>query len=470
MPHPSVPLLQFLGAAGTVTGSRFLVETPRARMLVDCGLFQGEKPLRLRNWEPFPVPPASLDAVVLTHAHVDHSGYLPVLGRDGFRGSVLATQRSVDLCRIVLPDSGRLQEEDAAYANRKGFSKHRPALSLFTERDAEAILASFRAVPFDAPVEVAPGVRATFRPAGHILGSASVRLDLDGDEPRALVVSGDLGRPAHPLLAPPAPPAESDALLIEATYGDRTHEEEAGLARFADALVRTAERGGVAVIPAFAVDRTEVVLFHLRRLMQEGRVPRLPVYVDSPMALATLSVYREAIAQGDPEVRAELRGGGDPFDPGDLRETRDVASSKAIHGERGPAIIVSASGMATGGRVLHHLAARLPDPRNSVILAGFQASETRGRLLLEGRPFVKMLGRYVPVRAEVVDASGFSVHADQGELLAWLARASAPPGMVFVVHGEPGPAQALRAAIGSRLGYGAVVPRHGERVCIERRA
>ncbi len=470
MPHPSVPLLRFLGAAGTVTGSRFLVETPHARVLVDCGLFQGDKALRLRNWEPFPVSPASLDAVLLTHAHVDHSGYLPVLGRDGFHGTVYATPRTVDLCRIVLPDSGRLQEEDAAYANRKGFSKHSPALSLFTERDAQSILASFRPTPFDAPVEVAPGVRASFRFAGHILGAASVRLELDGDEPRTLFVSGDLGRPMHPLLVPPARPLASDALLIEATYGDRVHDVEAGLARFADALVRTAERGGVAVIPAFAVDRTEVVLLQLRKLMAQGRVPQLPVYVDSPMALAALAVYREAIAQGDPEVRAELRGAADPFDHGDLREARDVASSKAIHQERGPAIIVSASGMATGGRVLHHLAARLPDPRNSVILVGYQASETRGRLLLEGRPFVKMLGRYVPVRAEVVDASGFSVHADQSELIAWLAGAGQPKGMVFVVHGEPGPAEALRAAIASRLGYGAVVPRHGEKVCIDRAA
>jgi metallo-beta-lactamase family protein len=468
MPRASVPLLQFLGAAGTVTGSRFLVETQHARVLVDCGLFQGEKPLRLRNWEPFPVPPASLDAVVLTHAHVDHSGYLPVLGRDGFRGTVYATPRTLDLCRIVLPDSGRLQEEDAAYANRKGFSKHSPALSLFTERDAESILGSFRAVPFGAPVEVAPGLRVGFQPAGHILGAASVRLELGGDDPRTLFVSGDLGRPTHPLLVPPAPPAASDALLIEATYGDRTHDDAEGLARFADALVRTAERGGVAVIPAFAVDRTEVVLFHLRQLMREGRVPPLPVYADSPMALAALSVYREAIAQGDPEVRADLHGVAELFDPGDLREARDVASSKAIHRESGPAIIVSASGMATGGRVLHHLAARLPDPRNSVILVGYQASDTRGRLLLEGRPFVKMLGRYIPVRAEVVDASGFSVHADQGELLGWLGRAGQPMGMVFVVHGEPGPAEALRAAIVSKLDYGAVVPRHGEKVCIER--
>jgi metallo-beta-lactamase family protein len=468
MSHPSGPVLQFLGGAGTVTGSRFLIETPRARVLVDCGLFQGEKPLRLRNWEPFPVPPAALDAVVLTHAHVDHSGYLPALGRDGFSGTVHATRRTLDLCRIVLPDSGRLQEEDAAYANRRGFSKHKPALSLFTERDAEAILESFRPAAYDAPVEVAPGVRVRFSRAGHILGSASVTLELAGDESRTLVVSGDLGRQTHPLLMPPAPPPACDALLVESTYGDREHEDEAGLSGFAEALVRTAERGGVAVIPAFAVDRTEVVLFHLKSLMQAGKVPPLPVYVDSPMALAALAVYRDAIAEGDPELRAELHGGEDPFDPGDLREARDVASSKAIHEQRGPAIIVSASGMATGGRVLHHLAARLPDARNSVILVGFQASETRGRLLLEKRPFVKMLGRYVPVRAEIVDASAFSVHADQSELVAWVAGAAAPPGLTFVVHGEPESAQSLRSALAQRLGLPAVVARHGEKVCIER--
>ena len=259
-------------------------------------------------------------------------------------------------------------------------------------------------------------------------------------------------------------------LLVEATYGDRDHDDEAGLARFAQALVRTAERGGVAVIPAFAVDRTEVVLLHLRRMMREGRVPRVPVYVDSPMALAALAVYRAAIAGGDPEIRSELHGASDLFDTGDLRETRDVASSKAIHGVGGPAIIVSASGMATGGRVLHHLAARLPDPRNSVILTGFQASETRGRLLLEGRPFVKMLGRYVPVRAEVVDASAFSVHADQGEIVAWVGSAKQPPGLTFVVHAEAAPAEALRAALAARLGLGAVIARHAERVCVERSA
>jgi metallo-beta-lactamase family protein len=468
MSDPGVPVLQFLGGAGTVTGSRFLVETPRARVLVDCGLFQGEKALRLRNWEPFPVPPASLDAVVLSHAHVDHSGYLPALARDGFGGTVHATQRTLDLCRIVLPDSGRLQEEDAAYANRRGFSKHHPALSLFTERDAQDVLESFRPAAFEAPIEVAPGVSARFSRAGHILGSASVTLVLAGDEPRTLVVSGDLGRRAHPLLLPPVPPPACDALLVESTYGDREHEDEAGLARFAEALLRTAERGGVALIPAFAVDRTEVVLFHLRRLMQAGKLPSLPVYVDSPMALAALAVYRDAIADGDPELRPGLGAGEDPFDPGDLREARDVASSKAILHESGPAIVVSASGMATGGRVLHHLAARLPDPRNSVILVGYQASETRGRLLLEKRPFVKMLGRYVPVRAEIVDASAFSVHADRSELLAWVAGASAPPGLCFVVHGEPGPAQALREGLAERLGIPAVVARHGEKVCIER--
>lgn len=461
------PSLHFLGAARTVTGSRFLVDSPRARVLLECGLFQGLKSLRLRNWAPFPVDPRSIHAVVLSHAHLDHSGYLPALVAQGFEGPVFCTANTAALCRILLPDSGRLQEEDAAYANRKGYSKHEPALPLYTEADAECALRRFRALDFGAPQEVAPGIRATLSRAGHILGSASVRLDLDDGDAESVFFSGDLGRPRHPILLPPEPPPRCGTLLVESTYGGRRHDEASAERVLADAIVRTAGRGGAVVIPAFAVDRTEVLLLTLRRLEASGRIPHLPVYVDSPMALASLQVYERAAAAGDPEIRPELRGRGNPFDPRDLIEARDVAASKAIHDAKLPAVIVSASGMATGGRVLHHLARRLPDPRNAIVLVGFQAAGTRGRALLEGAPALKLLGRYVPVRAEIVDAGGFSVHADEPEILDWLAQAPAAPRAVFAVHGEPEASSALQHAIARQTGWSAVVPQDGERVRLD---
>jgi metallo-beta-lactamase family protein len=463
----AAPLLRFLGAAGTVTGSRFLFDTPAARVLVDCGLFQGLKPLRQRNWHAFPVAADSIDAVLLTHAHVDHSGYLPALARQGFRGSIFATANSAALCRIVLPDSGHLQEEDAAHANRAGYAKHRPALPLYTQRDAERALGLFRTVGWDAPIDVAPGVRARWRPAGHILGAASVTIELDGARPRTITISGDLGRPQHPLLCTPAAPPASDVLLVESTYGDRRHEDAASMQAFEDALRRTAARGGMTVIPSFAVDRTEVVLFHLRRLMRAGRLPIMPVFVDSPMALAALDVYRAALAAGGPDVGPQPLGDGDPFDPGDLRAARTPRDSEAINAVRGPGVIVSASGMAVGGRVLHHLRHRLPEARNTLLLPGFQAEGTRGRGLLEGATEVKLLGRYVPVRAEVVSVPAFSVHADQHELVDWVGSAPRAPEMIYVVHGEPQAAGALRGAIEQRLGWAAVVPRYLETVRLD---
>jgi metallo-beta-lactamase family protein len=456
--------LRFLGGAGSVTGSRFLVEAPGARVLVDCGLYQGMRALRRRNWEPFAVDPASLDAVVLTHAHVDHCAYLPALVRQGFRGPVFATPGCTELARIVLPDSGRLQEEDAAHANRRGYSKHSPARPLYTEEDAHAALALLRTVPYGTSHSVAAGVLASFRPAGHILGSASVHLAFERGDTQGLLVSGDLGRPVHPLLEPPSPPAAAETVLIESTYGDRDHGPVDDSETLAEAVRRTCDRGGVVVIPAFAVDRTELVLHRLRELTDAGRVPRMPVYVDSPMALAALSVYRRAVAEGWPEIRPELRGKTRPFDPGDLHEVRSVDGSKALRDVDGPAVIVSASGMATGGRVLHHLEQRLPDPRHSVVLVGYQALGTRGRRLLSGEPSLKMHGRYVPVRAEIVDLTGFSVHADRGEILGWLRQAPAAPGVCFVVHGEPEASASLRDAIAKELGWNAVVPAYLERV------
>jgi metallo-beta-lactamase family protein len=458
----AAPTLRFLGAAGTVTGSRFLLSTPHARVLVDCGLFQGQKALRLRNWEPFPVSPESLHAVVLTHAHVDHCGYLPALVRAGYRGPVFATRGTAELAAIVLPDAGRLQEEDASFANREGFSKHEPALPLYTEEDARVAAEAIVPIATSVEREIAPGVRLVLRRAGHILGAASVTLVLEGPPERRLVVSGDLGRPGHPLLCAPEPPDAADWVLVESTYGDREHDDGGVAGALAEAVSETARRGGVVVIPAFAVDRTEGVLFQLRELAAAGRIPRLPVYVDSPMALAALRVYRRALAEGWDEVRPELRGHEDVLDPGGLEEVRDPRASRALCEAPGPFVVVSASGMATGGRVLHHLIERLPDPRNSVLLVGYQVRGTRGHRLLSGERVVKMLGRYVPVRAEIRDLSAFSVHADASELVGWLARAPRPPRGVFAVHGEPSASAALAARVERELGWPTVAARDGE--------
>jgi metallo-beta-lactamase family protein len=465
--RPSVPILRFLGATETVTGSRFLVDTPRARILVDCGLFQGLKSLRERNWATFPVDPASIDAVILTHAHVDHSGYIPALVRNGFKGSVYATPATCALAEIVLPDSGHLHEEDAAYANRKGFSKHVPALPLYTEEDARRSLTNFRRTAFDTRTEVADRVYATFRHAGHILGAAMVALEIGGSSSRTVGFSGDLGRPQHPILQPPAAPPDADFLLVESTYGDRRHEDVESMRAFEDALARTAERGGMVVIPSFAVDRTEVVLFHLRSLMLAKKIPEMPVWVDSPMALATLKVYRQALAEGSAEIKPELRGDQEVFDAGNLIEARHPEESMAINAEKGPGIIISASGMATGGRVLHHLAHRLSEPQNTVLLVGYQADGTRGRSLLNGARSLKMLGRYIAVHAEVVNVPAFSVHADQAEILAWLKRAPRTPMTTFVVHGETNAAGGLHDLIEQELGWTVVVPRHFEQVRLD---
>ncbi len=465
-----MPVLTFLGATGTVTGSRFLIDTAAARVLVDCGLYQGVKEFRLRNWDPFPVEPASVDAVVLTHAHIDHCGYVPALARLGFEGPVYATPDTVELAGIVLPDSGYLMEEEAAFANRHGYSKHHPARALYTKAEAELALRLFRDIPFGEAREVAPGVFATLRPSGHILGAASVLLELrERSGRRRILFSGDLGRDAHPLLVPPTPIGDVDVVVMESTYGDRLHDDAGALETIAAAIRRTAARGGTVVIPAFAVDRTEVVLFRLRELLDQGRIPELPVFVDSPMALSALRVYRRALAEGRPDVRSEVRssGAGDVLGTGDVREARDVEASKAIDRHDFPSIVISASGMATGGRVLHHLSRRLPDPRNTIVLVGFQAVQTRGRMLAEGAREIKMLGRYVPVRAEIVTLPSFSVHADRNELVAWLGTGVPPPEHVYLVHGETEAASKLAATIADELDRIATVPTLGERVRLD---
>ena len=456
------PALTFLGAVDTVTGSRFLLETDQHRVLVDAGLYQGLPEHRRRNWEPFPVDPAGIDAVLLTHAHLDHTGYLPRLVRDGFRGRVLCTSETAELTAIVLRDSAHLQEEDARYANLEGFSKHDPALPLYTAQDVEQSLRLLEPIEFGGSVGVASDVRAVFRPAGHILGSSTVEVRI-GEH--SVAFSGDLGRAHHPLLGPPADPPAVDSIVVEATYGDRRHPRPDPHV-LADAVTRTIERGGSVLVPAFAVDRTELVLLELRRLMDEHLIPEVPVFVDSPMALAALEVYRRAAARGGAQFRPGTRELVAGLDGRGVHAVRDAEGSERLNRPRAPCIVISASGMASGGRVVHHLAQQLPDRRNCVVLTGFQADGTRGRQLAEGAREVKIHGRYVPVRAEVVAVPDFSVHSDAGETVQWLSRAPEPPRTVYVVHGEPPAARELATRISSELGWVAVVPRYRERVLV----
>lgn len=466
---PARPQLTFLGGARSVTGSRFLIETPSSRVLVDCGLFQGLKDLRLRNWQPFPVPPSSINAVLLTHAHIDHSGYLPALIRDGFTGRVYATDETRKLCSILLPDCGYLQERDAGYANKVGYSKHKPAKAIYTEEDGENAMKFFESVNFEQEIEITPDVHARWIPAGHILGSAMIALEIrDKVHPRKIFFTGDLGRPHHPLLMPPTPFAEADILVTESTYGDRVHDDEMNALHIVEETINsTVARGGNIIIPAFAVDRTEVVLLLIKKLVEQRKIPSLPVFVDSPMALKTLEVYRDAIREGAMGIRADLNGMNSPFDPGNLIEAKTVDESKAIRNHAYPSIIISASGMVTGGRIMHHLAHYLPDHRNAVILVGFQAAGTRGRSLVEGATSLKLLGRYVKVRASIVEVDAFSVHADSNEILEWLGKARRAPEITYVVHGEEAAALELSRKIEEELSWSAVVPKLMERVRLD---
>ncbi|MAT05649.1 MAG: MBL fold metallo-hydrolase [Acidimicrobiaceae bacterium] len=457
---PSGPTLTFLGGARTVTGSKTLLETGDTRVLIDCGVFQGRKELRLANWAEFPVDPASIDAVVLTHAHVDHSGYVPRLCRAGFRGPVYATGGTCDLAAIVLPDSGHLHEEEAAFANRKGYSKHHPAQPLYTEADAVRSLAQFVPVGFGERRTVAAGIDVEWTRAGHILGAASLHVDV-GD--RRLVFSGDLGRAGHPLLLPPDPIGAADVVVVESTYGDRAHLDVDAAAALTLVVNDTARQGGVVIIPAFAVDRTEVVLWHLDQLVERGDIPNLPIFVDSPMASRALDVYRNGRLRGSPEFRPGVADR--PLFPSlDITETPTTEASKSLNARHGPFVIVSASGMATGGRVLHHLADRIGDSRNAVVLVGFQAPGTRGDQLRHGADRIKMFGSEYRVAADVVSIE-LSSHADRSELLAWLATAD-DPDLVLVNHGEPDAAASLADAVHERLGVPAMVPAPGERVAV----
>lgn len=461
------PALTFLGGAGTVTGSKFLARSGRAQVLLDCGLFQGTKELRRRNWEPLGLPAEQVDGVILTHAHLDHCGYLPALARQGFSGRVLATGYTAELAEVVLRDSARLLAEDAEHANSRGWSKHRPALPLYTEDDVDRAIALITPVGHGQVAAAGPDAQVTLHRAGHILGSAWATVQITGNRGQVTIAtSGDLGRTGHPLLLPPEPFTGADVLLVEATYGNRKHGVASAREAFAAAINRTLRRGGSVIIPAFAVDRTEVILRTLRELREAGDIRAAPVFVDSPMALAALAVYQRAIAGRSAELRPEILADGPrALDPGQLTELSSVAESMTANHPAQPSLIVSASGMATGGRVLHHLRHLLPDRRNTVIIVGFAADGTRARDLASGARVIKIHGEYIPVRAEVVEVDAFSAHADADDLLAWLGNAP-PPAVTYVVHGEPSASARLRDRIDSELGWTAVVPRLGEQVTV----
>ena len=460
--------LRFLGAAGTVTGSKFAIEMDGRTTLVDCGLFQGLKELRLRNWEPLPLAARSVDRVVLTHAHIDHSGYLPRLLAQGFRGDVFATRGTADLLRVLLPDSGHLQEEEARYRNVTGTTKHHPALPLYTAADGVAAAARVTAVEWGHPFALGDAMHGTFAHAGHILGAATLHLECRAaGTMRHLVFSGDLGRYDAPILRDPAPLGEADYVMVESTYGDRRHEHTPIPEQLERVLKAAVARGGAIVMPAFAVGRTQELLFHLSALESARRIPRMPIYVDSPMAVDATAIYAAHAEEFDDEMRALLRSGRSPLRPPGLRLARTPDESRAINAVDGPVLIISASGMATGGRVLHHLRRRLPDPRTTVILVGYQAIGTRGRQLEDGARTVRIFGEEVPVRAHVETVHGLSAHADADGLMRWLRTATRAPRRTFIVHGDPAPAQTLAGRIRGELGWPVTVPAHGESVTLD---
>ncbi len=477
--------ITFLGAAQTVTGSKHLLDTGASKVLIDAGLFQGLKELRQRNWEPLPIPAKDLDAIVLTHAHLDHCGYLPRLVSQGFRGRVFCTAGTKDLCGIVLPDSGRIQEEDAEQANRHGYSRHQPALPLYTEDDAVNALTLLQPVGYDRPMPVADGVEVEFINAGHLLGSSYARVQTGG---LTILFGGDLGRFDRPVLPDPTMVEHADYLLVESTYGNRVHADDDDGEKLASVIRETAERDGRVIIPAFAIGRVEDLIWWIRKLEEGKRIPILPVFVDSPMASAALERYRERVNELDPDLHPEERDETAPHGPAahedaarrraHAQRERDLCAfcthkfkavsstqeSKDLTRSKKPAIIISSSGMATGGRVLHHLKAALPDTRNTVLLVGFQAEGTRGRRLVNGEKTLRIHGIDVPVNARVEQLESMSAHADSREIMRWLRGFKAPPTRTFLVHGEPSAMQALHGTITNELKWNVHMPQWNERV------
>lgn len=441
--------ISFLGATGTVTGSKYLLTSGSRRILVDCGLFQGLKQLRLKNREPLSINPESIDAVVLTHAHIDHSGYLPLLVRNGFKGKVYCSRATRDLCNILLPDAGHLQEEEAEYLNRRGLSKHSPALPLYTQADAERSLALLAPVDFDEDIDLGDGLTLRLSPSGHILGSSFVLLK---DSTTSILFSGDLGRPDDPIMPAPMRVRQADYLVIESTYGDRLHDPADPRIKLGEIINRTVARKGAVVIPVFAVGRAQELLYHIHMLKTAGTIADVPVYLNSPMAADVTQIYHQhrsehrlSVAQCDAMCHA-------------AHIVNSVEESKQLNSRTGPMIILAASGMATGGRVTHHLKAFAPDPRNTILFAGFQAAGTRGAAIMNGAESVKIHGEYVPVRAEVHSLSNLSAHADCAEIMSWLDGFEAPPRQTFITHGEPVAADMLRHRIEGTKQWNCLIP------------
>ncbi len=456
--------LTFYGAAGCVTGSKYLVEANGKRLLVDCGIFQGTRELSDRNWQPLPVDPQTIGWIVLTHAHLDHTGWLPRLMKQGYKGPIYSNAATRELCDIVLRDSGHIQEEDADHAARHGYSKHKPPLPLYTEQDAVDVLKQFKENPRTDAFELCPEFTVRQHNAGHILGAAGLELTItEGSRKMVIMFSGDVGRYNQPILKDPEVPPRADVVLCESTYGDRDHPADSPLDQLADVINRVVKRRGVIVIPAFAVDRTQQLMYLLRQLEDAHRIPTLPVYVDSPMAISVTGLYLKHPEDHDEEFTRE-EASGDPLNVRSVHMTRTTAESKAINGMHDPCIIISASGMATGGRVMHHLKQRLPDARNAVLLVGFQAEGTGGRALEDGAKLLHIHGESIPVVAEIVDMKQLSAHAGQSELLRWLSGFPVPPKQTYLVHGEPAAASTLQQLIKTRMNWNVDVAQYQQTV------
>ncbi|MCF7857719.1 MAG: MBL fold metallo-hydrolase [Candidatus Cloacimonetes bacterium] len=455
--------ITFFGATGTVTGSRFQLEIDGKNLLIDCGMFQGPKEIRLKNWDEFPVSPATFDFILLTHAHIDHSGYIPKFVKEGFAGKIICTHATAELCRVMLKDSAHIQEEDAKWANKKGFSKHSPALPLYTQEDAEKAIALFQPVHYGDFFKLSENTRIKFHDSGHILGAAFIDIKTQTTHISSKILfSGDLGRPEIPVLNEPDQVYNVDHLILESTYGQRLHDSKDPISDLVAVIKRSMDRGGALVIPAFSVGRTQTLLYLLRLLEEEGKIPSYPIFVDSPMAIEALEIFEKHIHDFDLNARQQKMAGKDIFRPKNLQICRSKEDSIGINQHRSGCIIISASGMVTGGRIVHHMAQRLPDPKNTILMIGYQAEGTRGRSIVDKKETVKIHGKVIPINAQIEIIDGFSGHADYNEMLAWLMPFNKKPENVFIVHGEPEASQAMADKIKQTYHWNVTIPKFAE--------